>query len=138
MQIANVMVALGGNRDMTVPKYGVTASEIQVLRAIHGNEAVFDIEPIGEIKRADREEIGRLADPLNGYGKARIGDKSVVETLFPGGPLARTFKTIDELGIDEEFFKPLTRVKADAKPDKKSKKVAEPVPEGEGTLFDGE
>ncbi len=140
MQIANVMVALGGDRGSTVPKYGVTASEIQVLRAIHGEEAVFDVEPVGEIERSDREEIARLADPVDGYGLARNENgQRIVETLFPGGPLARAFRNINDIGLDESFFKPLTRATAPAaaaKPAKRNKKAdPEPEPEDQGGLF---
>jgi hypothetical protein len=151
MQIANVMVALGGDKGTTVPKYGVTASEIQVLRAIHGNEAVFDIEPLpgvalsarsepdDPITRSDREEIQRLHDI---YSRAGPDGQLVgpVSQLFPGGPLARAFTSIDQIGIDEEFFKPLTRAKAEpakaAKAGKKAPKSEPAEPETDEKLFD--
>lgn len=133
MQIANVWVALGGDKGTTVPKNRVTVSEIAVLRAIHGNDAVFDIEPCGEIERSDRAEIARLHEIYSRTGPQgeQIG---VVKDLFPG-IAARTYRTIDELSdeegnpLPETFFKPIAHAKAEpAKPAKKAKgKAAEPV-----------
>ena len=109
MQIANVMVDLGGDNGNQVPKR-VTAAEIAVLIAIHGESAVHDIEPIGSISRSNRDELSRL---YGIYGRAKDGeDKSIVVNMFPGAG-ARVFETIDELGIDENFFKPTARAKTE-------------------------
>lgn len=106
MQIANCLVAIGGDAGNTVPKYNVTAGEIAVLRAIHGESAVLDIDPKGEINRSNNEELGRLRA---NYGNARdTENNSIVNVLFPGVG-ARVFQTIDELEIDETFFKPTSR-----------------------------
>ncbi|WP_157384511.1 hypothetical protein [Nitratireductor soli] len=118
MQLANIMLSLGGDDGTTVPKYGVTPSEIAVLRLIHGADAVKDIEPTSEIERAHRDEIARLTER---YGRARIEDENgekipVVKQLFPGAA-ARTFTTLEELDIPEEFYKAEKRVK----PTQKSK-----------------
>lgn len=130
MQTANVMVALGGDKGTTVPKYGVTISEIAVLQALHGNDAVHDIEPTGDIERSDREEIARLREI---YGNAKQGDVPVMNVLFPGAA-ARAFRNWDEIEIDAEFFKPTARAAAPVaepkaeKPAKRGKKAAaEPV-----------
>jgi hypothetical protein len=114
MQIANVMVAIGGDSGNTVPKVGVTAAEIAVLRSIHGEEAVFDIEPAGSIERGNREERQRLVETY----PARDGEnKLIVEQLFPGAA-ARVFVAIDELALPEEFFKASARVAAEPAPKK--------------------
>lgn len=115
MQTANIMLALGGDMGTTVPKYGVTASEIAVLMAIHGNSAVHEIEPKDNIDRSDRDEIRRLREI---YGRARIqteeGDVAAVNALFPGAA-ARAYQKLDELEIDPTFFKATSRAKpADA------------------------
>lgn len=135
MQTANVMVALGGDKGTTVPKYGVTISEIAVLQAIHGNDSVFDIEPTGDVERSSREEIARLHDT---YSRPSVNGKpeGAVADLFPG-IAARAFRNWDEIEIDAEFFKPLSRAAAPvaepeaekpAKPAKRGKKAAaEPV-----------
>lgn len=140
MQIANVMVALGGDKGTKVPKYGVTVSEVEVLRAIHGNDAVDEIEPCGEVERSDREEVSRLIEI---YGRARGGEdnREIVKEIFPSGVRSRAYRTFDELELDETLFKALTRVKADApaKPEKKSKKAPAVEPAeapADGGLFD--
>jgi len=114
MQYANIMLALGGDRGTTVPKTAVSASEIAVLRLIHGADSVFDVEPVDpETKRTSREEIRRLNEL---YGRVRIqseaGEVSPVQALFPGAA-AQAIPSIDDLEIPSEFFKAKTRVSAD-------------------------
>lgn len=127
MQLANVLVSLGGDHGNTVSKFQVTAAEIAVLRAIHGDDAVNDVEPRGDIVRSHREERGRL---LSIYGAAKTPDhKPIVESMFPG-VAARVFETLDELGLDESMFKAVTRLKA-------SPAVAQPI-EPDAPAFDAE
>lgn len=109
MQIANIQLALGGDKGNTIHKFHVTASEIAVLREIHGDEAVFDIEPQGEKKITHRGERERL---LAIYGAAKKDDRPIVENLFPGAA-ARLFESLAELEIDESFFKATQRMSAD-------------------------
>lgn len=150
MQTANVMLSLGGDSGTQVPKYGITASEIAVLRLIHGADAVTEVEPLEDIERTHREEIARLAQL---YGRAKVDDgngdqRSPVTVLFPGAA-ARTFDTIDEIGLPEEFFKPTQRMTAKtvakaepaAEPKKKAKTKAEKAEkeaEAEAGEADGE
>jgi hypothetical protein len=117
MQYANIMLALGGDAGTTVPKTEVSASEIAVLRLIHGSDAVFDVEPVQvsdeKAKRTSREEIRRLTEL---YGRARVhgpdgNDVSVINVLFPGAG-AQAIKDIDDLEIPHEFFKAKSRVTA--------------------------
>lgn len=113
MQTANILLALGGDRDNQIPKYNVTPAEIAVLRLIHGDESVTDVEPVGELKRSSKEERQRLNDIYarvqpNGTRKA-----VEVDALFPGAA-ARVFETFDELDLDEVFYKTETRVSAKA------------------------
>ena len=110
MQYANVMVALGGDTRNTVPKYTVSAAEIGVLQAIHGTDAVFDVEYVGKDLALDtagkpksnrqiREDLRLI------YGGARDGNgNSIFEQLFPG-VAARVFENLNELGIPDTFFK---------------------------------
>jgi hypothetical protein len=109
METANIMLALGGDPGNTIPKFGVTASEIAVLQAIHGNEAVTDILPTGKIERKSREELGRL-HRLYGKSRAENSPHTFVEILFPGAA-ARVFTTLEELEIDESFYKAEKRAK---------------------------
>lgn len=132
MQTANVMVALGGDMGTTVPKYRVTASEIAVLRALHGPEAVFDIEPTDDIEVSSRDEIRRLAEPFN-YGRSKVEDGNggsvpVVTALFPGSG-ARAIMTLAELEIDESFYKAERRM---------APKPAAPAKKGRGKKAEAE
>ena len=108
MQVASVMVALSGDKGQTVPKMGVTPSEIAVLRIIHGEESITDIQPYGQIDRSSRAERQRL---IERYGKMEDGEFlcRAVNSLFPG-VAARLYETFDELELPEEFFKPVYRV----------------------------
>lgn len=138
MQTANIMLALGGDMGTTVPKYGVTASEIAVLMAIHGNSAVHEIEPAADIERSDRDEIRRLREI---YGRARIqteeGDIAAVNSLFPGAA-AHAYQKLDELEIAPDFYKATSRATPEVnKPKKTAKAKAEPVESAE-TPVEGE
>jgi hypothetical protein len=128
MQTADIMLALGGNLGQTIQKFGVTPAEVAVLREIHGNASVFDIQPLDEdVERTSREERGRL---LEIYGKPPGSrEMSAVEHLFPG-VAARVFESFDELELDDSFFKATghAKPKARAKPMGKAK---EPDPEEE-------
>jgi hypothetical protein len=110
MQTANIMLALGGDTGNTIPKYEVTASEIAVLNAIHGDGAVTEIDPLGEIDRTDRAEVNRLRVI---YGRAKDGDdKALVDILFPGAA-APAFRTLKDLDLDSSFFKAVSRASAE-------------------------
>ncbi len=127
MEIANVLVSLGGDPGNTVPKYNVTAAEIGVLLAIHGNDAVNEIEPVGEIKRRHPEERGRL---LAIYGGAKNPNQTpIVATMFPG-VAARVFETLSELGLDDSMFKATGRMTAPTAPVEESVDEA-PAPAAE-------
>ncbi|GAA4169072.1 hypothetical protein [Shinella granuli] len=119
MQTANVMLAIGGDAKNTVPKYGVTAAEVAVLRYIHGEDAVFDIEVTGSVERTHRQEIGRLTEV---YGRQE-GERRVspaVADLYPGAA-ARVFETFDELEIPDDLYAAAGRkVAAPVKPKKEA------------------
>lgn len=102
METANIVLAIGGDKGHQVPKYGVTASEIAVLRSIHGDESVTDVEVVGEVPRTGREERTRL---MEAYGHAEDGNGTkIVVGLFPGAA-SRMFDTVAELELDEMFLK---------------------------------
>lgn len=124
MELANCMLALGGDRGYTVPKFNVTPAEIAVMCAIHGGDAVHDIAPTGETtKRSKSEEIERL---MFLYGKAKDEDgKLLVGKVFPGGALSPMHETLADLGLPEDLFAVTDRVKPGA-PAKKSKAKAAP------------
>lgn len=111
MQTANILLSLGGDHGNTVPKFSVTAAEIAVLRVIHGDESVKDVEPVGDVRRSHRDERLRL---LNIYGGAKTDDhKPIVEGMFPG-VAARVFESLQELELPDSFFKAVGHLKANA------------------------
>lgn len=122
MQTANCMVHIGGDSGTMVPKYGITASEIAVLRAIHGPDSITEVEPAEDVDRSDRAEIGRLHEL---YSRPDVKD-GPVHTLFPGVG-ARAFQSLDELDIPADFYKAESRVKpkpaAPVRPGKSTRKA---------------
>lgn len=131
MQVANIMLALGGDPGQVIPKFSVTPSEVAVLRVIHGADAVSEIEVVGAVNRAHRVERDRLVEA---YGRGINGEirAPAVDALFPG-VAARLFETFDEIdgsdedGVEhEEVFTPAPVV---AKPKKggRPKKAAAPA-----------
>ena len=144
MQTANIMVHLGGDSGTIVPKYKVTPSEIAILIAIHGPASVTDVEPLdavaqsttGEGKRTDREEMERLAEI---YGRTKIngpdGEIGVMRALFPGAG-SRAIQTLEELNLDESFYKAETRAKPKAAPvEKKTRAAKAEAPADDEALF---
>lgn len=86
MQIFNCQVWLNGNgiRTTQVPKNGISAAEVIVLRKLHGLDSVVDIDLIGDEKRqlsAERAKLERT------YGKKLIvqlfGDPMMDDDRFP-------------------------------------------------------
>lgn len=109
MQTANILLSLGGDHGNQISKFGVTAAEIAVLRAIHGDESVQDVEPTGDVKRSNRQERERLVAI---YGAAKNEQQQrIVDTMFPG-VAARVFETIEELELPDQFFKATGRMTA--------------------------
>ena len=43
-----------------VPKDEVTASEIEMLRALHGSDAIVNLKDVGSVERSDAEERARV------------------------------------------------------------------------------
>lgn len=66
IQTVKCMVNIGGDlrhsvlRDSRVDKIETTYPEVLLLRMIHGEQGVTDIEPVGEIERSKGEEKERL------------------------------------------------------------------------------
>ena len=108
MQTANVLLALAGKRGETVPKYGVTPAEVAVLRFLHGEDAVYDVDVRDdEVQRTHRQEIERLRQTYS----YRNGDKVVspaISALFPGVG-AQVPQKFADLELPEELFIVATR-----------------------------
>jgi hypothetical protein len=121
MQYANILLALGGDSGNQVGKYFVTPAEILVLQAIHGDEAVTDVDIIDldaaklsdEQKeeyedRTNAEDLARLRDQ---YRAARIDDGNggqllVMTSLFPGASAKAPENFADLDTLPDQFYKP--------------------------------
>ncbi len=99
MQIATCEVRLAGDVLNTVKKSGVTPAEVIILRAIHGLDAVVNVEVTGSDRRENMGEFNRL---MESYKSARDDQEDlIVPKVFAGArmgaPLPAEFK---EIGID--------------------------------------
>ena len=80
--------------------------------AIHGEAAVNEIEPCEPPEDAEPHNRGELRRLREKYGRAKDdNDTAIVDVLYPGAA-ARVFERLDELGVDESFYKAEARVKA--------------------------
>ena len=86
MKYVNCLVAIGGDAGNTVPKFNLPVSEIPVLQAIHGADAVFDFEPVDPPEEAEefsnREELRRLQS-VYGHVTDRDGNK-ILQIVYSG------------------------------------------------------
>lgn len=133
METANVLLAIAGDKGNTVMKYDVTPSEVAVLRFLHGDDAVTDIEVKDKtLKITHKEERERLAEA---YGR-QIGERKVavaVNALFPGAA-SRLFETFAELDLPDDFYKAEARkVPTANKPKARAPKAAAAKPEAAET-----
>jgi hypothetical protein len=60
MQLLNALVAITGDRNNMLWRTGLTVAEILLLQQLHGEDAVNQIEPAGDVTRSAQEEIDRL------------------------------------------------------------------------------
>lgn len=144
MQTANIMLAIGGDRGNTVPKYAISVAEIVLLRAIHGEDAVFDVEPLEApatddgVAVSNRGELNRLRRT---YDAKDADGNRIVDQVYPGAA-ARVFETLDEIDLPEEYYKAIERtapikVASAPKPRAKAKAAVEaPADQGAGDLGD--
>jgi hypothetical protein len=105
MERAHAFIALGGDKENTVPKI-VTPPEVEVLRRIHSDDAVHDIEVIGDDPGVSKQaELGRLGYE---YSQARNEDGVPhLKAMYPSHTLLPS--TFSELGLPDEFYKATAR-----------------------------
>lgn len=80
LSLCTCNVALAGDRNNVVRRgegNPATWPEVEILMALHGNDAVSDIEVFGAVERTNPEEYERLA--------LRYGGENILH-LFPGAP----------------------------------------------------
>lgn len=106
MQICNCTVAIGGEVGMTVAKERVTVPELAILRVIHGEDAVRNIEVIADESMDSIEERSRLVAVY------RSPENIVRDTFGAAGALP---KTLEDAGISDEFVISNTALKTKRK-----------------------
>lgn len=95
MQAYNCKVRLHGSLYNEVPKSGVSAAEIMVLRVIHGNDAVADLEAAGDNGRDEHEEREFLHHEY-GRGLAVIDEIKSLNGIFGvAGALPVALREVD-------------------------------------------
>jgi hypothetical protein len=131
MQTATILLSLGGERDNQVPKYNVTPAEALLLQALHGTEAVTDVQVGGTVKTTAREERMRLfavysrPNPRGG----RLCPE--LDALFPG-VAARLPTDFADIELDESFYKTGAAPDvADEQEQAEANEAPEGAPEGE-------
>lgn len=126
MELANCILALGGDTQNTVPKFAVTPAEVALLLAIHGDQAISEIEVVGTVERRNTEEADRL---LAQYPAKDESGNLILQQVYPGRqPILH--QTFADLQLPDEFFAVKSRAVPTEAPAKKAKaKAAEPKPE---------
>jgi len=99
METASCTVRLGGDLRNTVFKENVTPAEVVLLKAIHGEEAIVDVELTGSDKRPHGDERDRLQQR---YGGAKNGDDRTIFSLIFPSPLTPLPVRFSEIGIEIE------------------------------------
>lgn len=92
MKIYDCKVNLGGPILHLVPKVNISAAEITVLLALHGDDSVREIE----LKSEANIPAGQLYDFL----ASRYGDKVVLATF---GPKTRKLALPDEIDLEAMY-----------------------------------
>lgn len=111
MKAYDCKLRLAGSVANEVAKSGISAAEIEILREIHGSDAVVDIKAVGELKRdsaAERAHLKRVyanPDTLNAQQAKRKTD--MIRNLFghdrlplPDDLVERTDDEDDEEALD--------------------------------------
>ena len=120
MQIVNCVVALAGDPRNTVPKYAIPVSELALLRLIHGEEAVTEIEVLREERRPHGPELERLREI---YAARDENGVFMVNRLYPGAA-PRLYEHLDDLGLPDNLF-------SHAQRNRMAAEAPDPLPEPE-------
>jgi hypothetical protein len=93
----------------TVRKGNLTVPEVVLLRALHGEDAIVDIRPLGTSKRTLKFERDRL---LTVYGKKQ----DIIETIHKifSNTAVQGLETLEDIGVDPTT-RPAPRPKATAR-----------------------
>lgn len=101
MDIINCQVALGGDKGNTVPRYRITVAEAAVLRAIHGDDGLQEVEVVGQADINPRNEMSRLKAI---YRARNEEGEFVVEKVYPGAN-PPVHALLEDLQLPDECMK---------------------------------
>jgi hypothetical protein len=102
MQFANCDVCLGGDRNHVVHLTSVSPAEIEVLRVIHGEDAVTNIKLAKTLKQMSQEDIlDMLRRKYRGNVSTTDGPpKNIVDQVY-SGPRVKLPTYLKEVGVKE-------------------------------------
>ena len=120
MEIYNIKVLLGGSRTNEVRKHAVPAAEIFMLRHIHGEDMVTEIEHVGSsnIKDSEVRELLALSYGPADVDTTRAGPAILKEVFGPVGvALPQRIEEVEHLKVENkvtaERVKKFRDIKAD-------------------------
>ena len=131
MHFCTAMVMVAGDKDQIVYRdefNPISWPEVELLRSIHGDDAVFEVKPFVRIAQSPREERTRLVlrygreyvDLAFGQGRGNTIEMEAAEAdIDPGktwkNPLTQLEETIDGPTIDETPPLDMSRIKGKGK-----------------------
>jgi hypothetical protein len=124
MELANIMLRIGGENFMIVPKEGVTPAECVLLNELHApqdRDAVTEIEIVDDVPRTRREEFERLGGPYRHVPLAKLR-----ELFGPSG--SNVPETFEDANLVEREAPAPTKVRRRQTIDLSKKEYAERVP----------
>ncbi len=123
MQHADILVRINGDARHTSPRYNVSAAEINLLMAIHGDDAIVEVNQIpGSVEVDPRELLERMA---TFYTAKDADDRPILASVYPGAR-PQLVQTIKALGLPAVAFKAVER----AKPMEPDAELADELEEG--------
>lgn len=114
---------LNGSVLNEVPKDEVTAAEIEMLRGIHGSDAVLNIKDAGSVERSDADErvrvLSMFVNPLLDAPPRIKAKTEMFSTLFghKSQPMPKTLEadeTIEDIVEEKPVAPPIRRTRAPA------------------------
>lgn len=114
MQVCKCSVLIGGDRNHVVNKKDVTVAEIEILRVLHGEDAVIDIKPTKQDTRKHADELARLKTIYRKRlpGPDASGQKNIVDIVY-SGPRPKLPANLKDIGVDYPVKKGAAKDAAD-------------------------
>lgn len=103
MELADCVLNIGGDAGNQVPKTAITPAEIAILRAIHGEDSVHSLKPLG----ADEVDLHEEMDRLQAFYGWKEENTRLIQRVLP--TVASMPLTLRELRMPEEYFVALAR-----------------------------